>query len=250
MHTIAQYFCFGGQPSLLLAGHARVKVTLDRLVSFAGCAETRLNLGCTPTKTGTKLNTFPVLFASASIPGAGMHCHLRAQLSLHSLPRCGGRRQRAGGFVCSEQGSRRAAGDRANWIDEHIGDHPGSTSYPEQVRGHGLQRRRMSSLHAAVDGPAGDIWISPARSSPIMSRSRTPTRTARSRSVGPEATATPQAEARAEAPQDDDGRQRASGTPQRMAIATSTTSGSQVAAQWLHRRARKHADACRYHHRL
>ncbi|WP_079092497.1 hypothetical protein [Mycobacterium tuberculosis] len=56
-HTIAQYFCSVGQPSLLLAGHARVKVTLDRLVSFAGVrAETRPEPGLLATLPRRVLN--------------------------------------------------------------------------------------------------------------------------------------------------------------------------------------------------
>ncbi|WP_192933786.1 hypothetical protein [Mycobacterium tuberculosis] len=57
MHTIAQYFCSVGQPSLLLAGHVRVKVTLDRLVSFAGVrAETRPEPGLLATLPRRVLN--------------------------------------------------------------------------------------------------------------------------------------------------------------------------------------------------
>ncbi|WP_152375040.1 hypothetical protein [Mycobacterium tuberculosis] len=57
VHTIAQYFCSVGQPSLLLAGHARVKVTLDRLVSFAGVrAETRPEPGLLATLPRRVLN--------------------------------------------------------------------------------------------------------------------------------------------------------------------------------------------------
>nr|WP_193696272.1 hypothetical protein [Mycobacterium tuberculosis] len=57
MHTIAQYFCSVGQPSLLLAGHARVKVTLARLVSFAGVrAETRPEPGLLATLPRRVLN--------------------------------------------------------------------------------------------------------------------------------------------------------------------------------------------------
>ncbi|SIP64329.1 hypothetical protein BN9982_1150016 [Mycobacterium tuberculosis] len=171
------------------------------------------------TKTGTKLEHVSVLFASASIPGAGMHTAICDELGIEfpifAFTHCRDvvvAVSKAGGFgVLGAVGfTPEQLEIELNWIDEHIGDHPYGVDIviPNKYEGMDSQLSAdelAKTLRSMVPQEHLDFARKIRSWCPGRGRRRGQSAAARlDRGDGH-----PTGRRGAEAPQDDDGRQRA-----------------------------------------